>query len=95
MDGLNATFAASVNTTGVLVPPEVFTTRFPVAAPAGTVVTMSVLLQSPALAMVAVSGPPDAFEKRTTPALPPAPRGHEGRACPPSPAGCSVSGLVR
>jgi hypothetical protein len=67
VDGLKATFAATVNTTGVLVPPDVLTTRLPVAAPAGTVVTIRELVQSPALAMSAVSGPPVPFVKSTCP----------------------------
>src|SRR5712692_10216238 len=67
VDGLKATFAATGSTSVVLVPPEVLTTRFPVAAPAGTVVTISVLVQSPALAMSAVSGPPVALVNSTWP----------------------------
>jgi hypothetical protein len=67
VDGLNATFAATVNVTGVLVPPTVFTTTFPVAAPAGTVVTITVFVQSPVLAIVAVTVLPEPLEKRTCP----------------------------
>jgi len=68
LDGLNATFATRVNVTGVLAPPEVWMTTGPVAAPAGTVVTMSVVVQSPGLAIVAVTVPPDPFENSTCPA---------------------------
>src|SRR5437867_128309 len=50
VEGLNAAFWVSVNTTGALVPAGVSTTTLPVAAPPGTVVTMKVPVQSLGLA---------------------------------------------
>src|SRR5512135_3004934 len=67
VDGLKAAFWLSVKVIALLVPPEVFTTTGPVAAPAGTVVTMKVLLQSPAFAITALTVPPVPLEKSTAP----------------------------
>ena len=58
VDGLNATFWLTVKVRGVLVPPTVFTTRLPVAAPAGTDVTIRVFVQSLGLAITAATEPP-------------------------------------
>src|SRR5437899_3336549 len=54
---------------GALVPPEVSTNRvsLPTGTPAGTVVTISRFVQSPALAMSAVSRPPAVVENTTCP----------------------------
>jgi len=69
VDGLNATFATTVKMTGVLVPPAVSTNRvsLPSGTPVGTVVTIRLLVQSPAIEMVAVSRPPAVVENTTWP----------------------------
>jgi len=66
-DGLNGAPAERLNVIGVLVPLLVWTTRFPVAAPVGTVVMMNVSPQSFGLAMVAAIVPPVPFENSTLP----------------------------
>jgi len=74
VDGLNATFWVTVKVRGVLVPPTVFTTRLPVAAPEGTDVTIRVFVQSLALAMTAATVPPLPLANSTCPVPCVAPR---------------------
>jgi hypothetical protein len=67
VEGLKVACWVTVNVTGILVPPTVFTTKFPVAAPEGTVVTMSVPVQSVAAAIVPATVPPLPLLNNTEP----------------------------